>query len=304
MPTRTTTNNIIQGDCVTTLSQLPDRYADLVILDPPYWKVVHEKWDFQWRTQSDYTQWCFEWLTQISRVIKRSGSLYLFGYTRNLIPLYHRMTDLGFEFRQDIVVDKGIRALGGRATRGYKQFPNTTENLWFFIYDSKPFIRAFLKERQAALGLTAKEINERLGVKSNGGGMWSLYTGDNVQAQVPTEDLWRRLQEALEFDMPYSDIGHTFNVEMGLTNVWQDIDFYEKPRLHPTQKPVHLIERIIQASSKPDALVLDPFLGSGSTAIAALNTGRNYIGIEQDATYHATAVQRVRDHQISRSRRG
>ena len=45
--------------------------------------------------------------------------------------------------------------------------------------------------------VTAKEINEMLGVKSNGGGMWSIYTGKNVCKQLPTEELWGKLQKIL-----------------------------------------------------------------------------------------------------------
>jgi adenine-specific DNA-methyltransferase len=114
-----------------------------------------------------------------------------------------------------MVVDKGIRALGGRATKGYKMFPNVTESVLFFIFDSKPHIKNLLKEQQKKVGLSAKEINKRLGVKENGGGVWSLYTGDNILAQVPTKEMWDRLQKVLEFELPYSEIGHTFNIEMG-----------------------------------------------------------------------------------------
>jgi hypothetical protein len=68
-------------------------------------------------------------------------------------------------FRQPIVIDNGLRALGGWATRGYRQFPNTTEMCLFFVRDARPFVRGFLQDRRRALGLTAKEVNERLGVK-------------------------------------------------------------------------------------------------------------------------------------------
>lgn len=64
-------------------------------------------------------------------------------------------------------------------------------------------------------------------------------------------------------------------------------------RLHPTQKPVELIEYIIENFSIPGATVLDNCIGSGTTAIACINTGRNFIGIEKDKTYYDTAVSRV-----------
>lgn len=63
--------------------------------------------------------------------------------------------------------------------------------------------------------------------------------------------------------------------------------------LHPTQKPVGLLEYLIQTYSNPADTVLDPFMGSGTTAVAAIRTGRNYIGFELDKNYHAIAQERV-----------
>jgi adenine-specific DNA-methyltransferase len=286
-------NQIILGDCVEELKKLPDRSVDLIVLDPPYWKVINEHWDYQWRTESDYAKWCLEWFTELSRVIKLSGSLYLFGYMRNLVYLYKDILDLGFIFRQQIVIDKGMQALGGRATKGYKMFPNVTESLLFFIFDSKPFIKDFLKERQRALNLTSLDINKLLGVKINGGGVWSLYTGENILAQVPTREMWEKLQQALKFDMPYEEIGQTFNIEMGITDVWTDIKFYKEKRHHPTQKPVDLIKRIISASTHEGMVVLDPFMGAGSTALAAMELKRHFIGMELEKGYVKAANERI-----------
>jgi site-specific DNA-methyltransferase (adenine-specific) len=64
-------------------------------------------------------------------------------------------------------------------------------------------------------------------------------------------------------------------------------------KVHPTQKPVELIEKAILDSTEPGAVVLDTFMGSGTTAVACLRTGRNYIGFELDERYHATALERV-----------
>lgn len=63
--------------------------------------------------------------------------------------------------------------------------------------------------------------------------------------------------------------------------------------LHPTQKPVALVERAILASTRPGELVLDPFMGSGTTAVAATRTGRRWIGIERQEGYREAALKRV-----------
>ena len=62
---------------------------------------------------------------------------------------------------------------------------------------------------------------------------------------------------------------------------------------HPTQKPIKLLQYLISATSNKDSTVLDPFMGSGSTGVAAVNLERNFIGIEADPTYTALANERI-----------
>lgn len=66
---------------------------------------------------------------------------------------------------------------------------------------------------------------------------------------------------------------------------------------HPTQKPVPLLEYLIMTYTKPGEVVLDPFIGSGSTAVACINTGRRFIGFELLPEYYEIAVARIRDAQ-------
>lgn len=62
---------------------------------------------------------------------------------------------------------------------------------------------------------------------------------------------------------------------------------------HPTVKPIEIVQNLIINSSNPGDLVLDPFMGSGTTAVAAIKTGRNFFGFEMKEEYHATAQQRI-----------
>lgn len=72
----------------------------------------------------------------------------------------------------------------------------------------------------------------------------------------------------------------------------------EKERFHPTQKPVKLIRQIIEDYTHEGDTVLDPFMGSGTTGVACVQTGRNFIGIEIDPTYFAIAERRIREAQM------
>lgn len=65
-------------------------------------------------------------------------------------------------------------------------------------------------------------------------------------------------------------------------------------RYHPTQKPIALLKTLINIHSNEGAVVLDPFMGSGATAVACLNTGRSYIGFEVDKDYHQISIERIK----------
>ncbi len=71
------------------------------------------------------------------------------------------------------------------------------------------------------------------------------------------------------------------------------LTFQNDRGLHPTQKPVALIEYLIRTYTEPNAVILDCCIGSGTTAIAAINTDRQFIGIERDPEYHAIATERI-----------
>lgn len=83
------------------------------------------------------------------------------------------------------------------------------------------------------------------------------------------------------------------------SNVWRMKAFSSGARStngdkqHPTQKPWELIAKAIEDSTEPGAVVLDTFMGSGTTAVACVKTGRNYIGFELDEGYHTIAEQRI-----------
>lgn len=110
----------ILGDSLEELKKIPSSSVDLVIADPPYWKVVGEKWDYQWKTEKEYVEWCIKWISEISRVLRYGGTFYCFGYFRTLALIVPYLSDMELELRQQILIDKGMRSVSGRATKKYK----------------------------------------------------------------------------------------------------------------------------------------------------------------------------------------
>ena len=121
---------------------------------------------------------------------------------------------------------------------------------------------------------------------------------DHSQWTLPTAEMYAKLQTTGFFQRPYEELRveyeelrYTFNNQKTHHSVW-NYETVKKPQ-HPTQKPVDLIENIILHSSNEGDVVLDPFMGSGTTPVACIRTGRHYIGIDTDAGYCEIAERRI-----------
>lgn len=284
---------VLQGDFLQIAPSFSGGAFDLVIADPPYWKAIDAPWDYEWRTRDDYFTWCECWVKELKRIVRFGGAVFVFGYFRMLARISLLLEQQGFLTRQEIIVDKGLQAVAGRATRKYQLWPNTSESILFVVKNSRPFVAAMLRDRQKSLGLTAKAINQALGVKTNGGGMWSIFTAENVCGQLPTRAAWEKLQDVLEFDLPYERIAPTFHVQLGWSSIWTDIDFRLPSRVSPAQKPEPLIERLVLACSNPQDHVLDLFAGSGTTSVVCSKLDRHAVAVEKDKRLCAKIRERL-----------
>ena len=294
-------NKIFNKDCIELLKELPDKSIDALLVDPPYMGVVSADWDNQWKTIDKYLEWCEIWISESKRVLKRSGSFYIYGWSYQLSKLIPIFEKYGFSFKQDIVIWKGIQSAAGRMSNKLKMFPTTTEHLHFYYVDSKEYIRELLNEKRNKSGLKTGEINEYLGKASNGGGTWSGIAGIKQKKLVePTKKDWKKLDKLFGGLPNYDDIVYKFNLPRATTDVFNDINFYDKEyrkiKFHPTQKPLKLVERIIECSTNKGDVVLDLFGGSGSTAIGCINTNRNYIISELDKTYYDKSLDWAHNH--------
>ncbi len=288
-------NNVYLGDCVEVMKEITNQSIDLVILDPPYFRILQTKWD-KFVNITEYLNWSKDYLSLISDKIRFNGTLILFGCSRNfniLSSLNCILEKLNFEFIQEIIVNKGMKSIAGRISKKIKMLPPVTENIIVYRKNAKPFIKDILKSKQKELNLSAKQIMEKLGVKSNGGGNWTKYCGDTEFPLFPTEEHWNKLKEIFNINIDYKNIKETFNGIFGLTNVWSDIEFYNKNRQHPSEKPLSLLQRCINLYSDENNVILDPCVGSGTTCIAAKNLNRRFIGIEKEEKYYKICKERL-----------
>jgi DNA modification methylase len=270
------------------MKTLPDNCLDLAIVDPPYFRILkNEKWD-KFKNYHQYKEWSTSYLNEMVSKIRLNGTLLIYGCSRNinvLATLSNILEECGMEFVQEVIIDKGMKSVAGRTSKNIKMLPPVSENILVFRKDAKPTIKQILKAKQQEYGFSSSEMNALLGCKSNGGGNWTKYTGDTEFPLFPTEDHWETLVNIFKIKIPYRYIRVCYNPIFGLTNVWNDIDFFIKGRKHPSEKPVKLAERCLNIFSNNGDSVFIPFAGSGSEIEACMLTNRQWIASEISSDY-------------------
>lgn len=281
-------DNLVNEDCITFSKTIADNSIDLVIMDPPYFRVLKkEKWD-KFKTFDEYVRWSEEYITALIPKIRLSGTLLLYGCSVNMqamCAINNILTENGMYFVQEIIIDKGIKSMAGRISDKMKMLPPVSENIFVYRKDAKPFVKQLLKQKQKEMGFTSKEVKEKLGMPINGGANWTKYCGNTEFPLLPTREHWIKICELFNISIPYRNIEETYNSIFGLSNVWDDIDFYIKGRKHPSEKPLKLADRCVKIFSRENDLVYIPFTGGGNDIIACIENNRRWVATEINNEY-------------------
>lgn len=272
------THKIMLGDCLTTLREMADSSADLVYLDPPFFSNKHhsavtrdrtKKFSFSdvWNGLEEYAVFMEERLNEVRRILKVTGSVFVHCNSRANF-LLRILLDQVFgeeQFRSEIIWS-------------YRRWSNSAKGLMpahqtIFFYsktDQYKFNRAYSGYSETT------NVDQILQLRSRDSDGVSRYATDmdgNVvfgadQKQgVPLSDVW---------EIPF-------------------LNPKAKERTgYPTQKPILLLERIIEMTTEPGDLVVDPFCGSGTTVVAAALLGRRSFGVDCSVDAVELAQQRLK----------
>lgn len=298
---------LVRCDCLELLQGIPDNSIDLIATDPPYYKVKADDWDRQWPTKAAFFTWLEEVLKEYHRVLKPTGSLYIFCG-----PYLAAETELlvGKHFR--VLNHIAWRKPSGRHNGCNKEsltkyFPQTERIIFAESKKRRDFqhepIRSHIADTLTRAGVTSKHVNEATGTKMSG------HWVGRSQFTLPSESHYNTLKRLAPGLKPYKQLhseyvairermgrtGRYFAVtkHVPYTDVWDFPVVQPYPGKHPCEKPLPLMRHIIEASSRPDDVVLDTFVGSGSTAIAAARLGRQFIGCEMGETEFNQAKERI-----------
>lgn len=313
------------GNGLELLDDLDKNSVTLMILDLPYYKVVKDGWDNQWKTLDDYLDWCKEWFIKSERALKDNGSLYYFNSQYAVLNEIDRLitSKTSLLLRQHITIDKGWQAACSYhgVYDGVRSYPPGTEFVnWYTFQDNsgltsiysnrdcfkliKDYMRGEYQKVMDANGFKTKvegdaylnEITETKSVVTH------HYFADS-QYCFPTLELYNKLRKTGFFvrnyeDLrkEYEDLRYSFNYQDGSYDVWHFNFYKERRHGHPTQKPFDLIKRIVLTSSNEGDMVCDPAMGTGTTMKVCEVHNHNFSGAEIDPEYERTINDRCITH--------
>ena len=239
-------NQIVQGDCLEVMRDIPDKSVDMILCDLPY-GTTQNKWDSIIPLDKLWEQY--------NKIIKENGMICLTctePFTNTLINSKPKQ----FKF-YDLMWDK-------ISTTGFlnaKRQPLRRHEQILCFYKKQTTYNPIMEVR-------GKPRNKGSYNKKQGNGDMCYGKFENIAS---------------------------FNNEYYPTSVISISNAIQKDKAHPTQKPLELMEYLIKTYTNEGETVLDNCIGSGTTAVAALNTGRFFIGIEKEPQYCEIARKRVED---------
>lgn len=251
-------NRIICSDARAAMRQLPSGSVQAVIADPPYFNVLTKQdWDTQWVAANEYLVWSKAWVAEAMRVLRDDGLCFIFGQLGKREHVFiHLMSELcrTHQFHDLLIWDRAV---------GY----NERRDSFTPAYEMILMLRKGRK------------------TKFNKGAVRESYSPEKIQSYLRDKrykDRDARLKHLL-----------AGKYATNLLRVPSLKGSSKEKCGHPSQKPIELIAKLIACSTDAGDLVLDPFLGSGTTAIVAQTLGRRWLGIENNPLYVELASQRI-----------
>ena len=323
------TRVIYCGDNLDQLKKLPDACVDLIYIDPPFnsnrnyeifWPETSEKRRFDDRHESTkaYIEYMRPRCEQLARVLKKTGSFYYHcdwhasHYVKVMLDQIFGENNFVNEIvwkRSDAKSDVG---------QGAKHFGRVHDSIFYYANgEDYTFNAKYNPLPQSTVDSWYKHIEEGTGRhynKADVTGPGGAAKGCPVFEWKGITRAWRYSKanmERLEKEgrLVYSKTGMVYQKRyldeskgVSLSSWWDDIDMLRgissgKERLgYPTQKPLKLLERIIQVSSNENDIVLDAFCGCGTAILAAQNLNRQWIGIDISPTSCSVMAKRLRDN--------
>jgi len=298
-------NKILNEDCLVGMSKIQTKSIDLVLIDPPY-NIGKDDWDKIGYTAKGYTpkpydgmnyyDWMESVFSECARVMKDSGSFWFFHNDFQIMAELDRRieTSTDLEQRNFIVWNKLFSGAkqegflrGFVQVKGLKKFQKISEYILFY---TRKDLHKKLKKRRKELKIKSSDIGQEM--KSKNGKYTGWYSNIETGKNYPTEETIKPITKHLGFTI--DDLVPKFKNQCTHHSVWE-YNFDNNKQGHITPKPIDLLKNIINHCTDEGDVVLDCFGGSGSTAIACIETNRDYILIEKEEEYCKIIEERINE---------
>ncbi len=309
-------STLLFGDCLIEMQKIKTASIDLVVIDPPYNIGKDKNWD-KWKTINEYIIFIGNCIKEFERVMKPTGSFYFFHNDfLQIVEIQNWInTNSELKFKQFIVWNQRFEKMEwtdkNRRKRNYTDYSAILQNESLRNYKKMAEYCLFYTKQheyfETPFSKIMKKYMNKLGLKQNDISKLELSKNGNITGwvhnklkgmQIPTAEQWDKICKLFNIENEYDNLilefkseRYTFNNLQTHHSVWDYI--FAESNGHITPKPVELIENIIKHSTNKGDIVLDCFMGSGTTGVACKKTGRHFIGIEKDEKYFEIAVSRV-----------
>jgi site-specific DNA-methyltransferase (adenine-specific) len=292
---------LYHGDSLEILPSL-DIEAHALLTDPPYFKVKQDEWDNQWDKAHEFLEWMGVFLDAAKPHLTANASVWVFA-SPAMASSVERLVGERFRVLNSIRWVKQGSMAHRQSLDSMRSFASFWEGIIFAEQDAMSIGRYMSAEWERA-GWDSNGIEVALGFTrtKNPGRGTELARRWSEGSSLPTPDVYSHIRELLNssngggyLQRDYEDILRPFRVEnrKNMGDIWDFASTPAAPGRHPCEKPLPLLRHMIEASTRPGNLILDPFAGSGSTLDAARQTGRPAIGIEKDERWCEYAARRL-----------
>ncbi|MBP3773539.1 MAG: site-specific DNA-methyltransferase [Treponema sp.] len=246
-------NKTINADLMEVLPLLPDEFADLIIIDPPYnlTKDFGGK-VFNARSEDAYDEYLASWFPLVCKKLKKTGSLYICGDWKCTSSLQRAV-------QKELTVLNRITWQREKGRGAASNWKNSMEDIWFAVKNPDDYYFDVEAVKQKRRVIAPYKEN---GVPKD----WEESESGNFRLTYPG-NFWD------DISIPFWSMPENTD--------------------HPTQKSEKLYAKLILASSRPGDLVFDPFLGSGTASVVAKKLGRSFLGVELSEEYCLYAQKRL-----------
>lgn len=276
------------------IAKLADKSVNLIIADPPYYKIKGD-FDFEFKDFQEYLNFMEEQAKLYKRVLADNGSLFVYGHSKN-IAYVQIIFDKYFNLENNMTWEK----IDSMQYQYYspdlaRSFNSHTERVLFYSNEIRGnAFQKIIKNARLKKGLSTIQVSELgkfYGKVNHGGSVANWENSDSI----PSKEQFDKLKIILDISEEYENLRRPFCNLRKITDIlkYSQEGHISKQFDHDTIKPERLTLDLIETTTKENDLVLIPFGGSGTECVCSMRLKRQWVAFENKKKYFDIALKRI-----------